>query len=283
MGGALVAVLAVVATGAGTGPSAAAAVPPSPQGYILAAADGGVFTFGRTFHGSAAGIHLRAPIVGIASTAADGGYWLVAADGGVFAFGDARFFGSLGGVTLNRSIVGIAATPDGGGYWLVGADGGVFAFGDARFFGSMAGAHVLAPFVGMASTRDGGGYRLLTESGEVFSFGDGLAAGDPPAVQAPSPGRYVAIARILISDRGVVMTTSDGVLSDFDPKNASCNSYLDAPPPMNAPVVGVAAASAWCSQWLAGSDGGVFTNGGQPFHGSAANLSLAAPIVAIAS
>ena len=64
--------------------------PIRPPGYVLAAADGGVFVFGRAFHGSAAGLHLRAPIRGVASTPDGDGYWLVAADGGVFAFGTAR-------------------------------------------------------------------------------------------------------------------------------------------------------------------------------------------------
>jgi hypothetical protein len=263
--------------------TATAPAPVSPRGYILAAADGGVFAFGRSFRGSVATLHLRAPVVGIASTPGDAGYWLAAADGGVFAFGGARFLGSFGGRALNAPIVGIASTPDGGGYWLVGSDGGVFAFGDARFFGSLSGAHILAPVVGIASTRDGGGYRLLTESGELFSFGNALAPGDPPAVQAPL-GRYVAIMRLLRDARGVVIATSDGALMHFNDGAGGCNSGLEGPGRMNAPVVGLTAASAWCAQLVAGSDGGVFSlGGGTPFHGSAANLALSAPIVGIAS
>jgi hypothetical protein len=279
--GALIALLALLAIGVSVEAGSAAAVSASPQGYLLAGTDGGVFAFGRTFRGSAAGLHLRAPIVGIASTVGDGGYWLVGADGGVFAFGNARFFGSLGGLALNGSIVGIAATPDGGGYWLVGADGGVFAFGNARFFGSLSGAHVLAPFVGIASTGDGGGYRMLTESGEVFSFGDALAPGDPPAVQAPT-GHYVAMTRLLSSDRGVVLATRDGRLTAFDAGAATCAPFPANPPTMNAPLVGITAASAGCAQWTAGSDGGVFSFGGPPFLGSAATFALTAPIVGIA-
>ncbi len=117
------------------------------NGYDLAAADGGVFTFGgpggsapSRFFGSLGGTHLNAPIVAIADTLDGNGYYLVASDGGVFTFGDARFAGSLGAVKLNSPIVRIRPTfgvahP---GYWLLAADGGVFTFGSAGFLGSAA-------------------------------------------------------------------------------------------------------------------------------------------------
>ena len=55
------------------------------QGYWLAAADGGVFAQGDAgYYGSAGGITLNAPVVGIAATPDGKGYWLVAIDGGVF-------------------------------------------------------------------------------------------------------------------------------------------------------------------------------------------------------
>lgn len=75
---------------------------PNGDGYWLATADGGVFAFGKApFHGSAGGIQLVSPIVGIVATPSrwwgrgGKGYWLVAADGGVFAYGNARFHGSI--------------------------------------------------------------------------------------------------------------------------------------------------------------------------------------------
>src|SRR5580700_11333606 len=80
-------------------------------GYRLVAADGGVFAFGNGFFGSAGGLRLTSPVVGMADTASDDGYWLVAADGGVFAYGDAAFLGSMGGKHLHAPIVGMAATP----------------------------------------------------------------------------------------------------------------------------------------------------------------------------
>ncbi|MHB8289841.1 MAG: WD40/YVTN/BNR-like repeat-containing protein, partial [Acidimicrobiales bacterium] len=82
----------------------------SPQGYLLAASDGGIFSFGNaSFYGSMGGKHLNAPIVGMASTPDGKGYWEVAADGGIFSFGDASFYGSMGAKHLNAPIVGMAA------------------------------------------------------------------------------------------------------------------------------------------------------------------------------
>jgi hypothetical protein len=66
------------------------------DGYWLAAADGGVFTFGDlAFYGSMASHRLNEPVVAIIASPSCKGYWLLAADGGVFAYGDAPFFGSI--------------------------------------------------------------------------------------------------------------------------------------------------------------------------------------------
>jgi len=157
------------------------------DGLWTVAANGGVSPYGdaRSF-GSAAGLTLAAPVVGMAATPDGGGYWLVAADGGIFSFGDARFAGSAGGLTLAAPVVGMAATPDGGGYWLVAADGGIFSFGDARFAGSAGGLTLAAPVVGMAATPDGGGYWLVAADGRVLPYGDGAPgfAGTWPAITA---------------------------------------------------------------------------------------------------
>ena len=149
------------------------AATPDGKGYWLAAADGGVFTFGDAgFYGSAGNIALYRPIVGMAATPDGKGYWLAASDGGVFTFGDAGFDGSAGNIALYRPIVGMAATPDGKGYWLVAADGGVFTFGDAGFYGSTGNVALNEPIVGMAATPDGKGYWLVAADGGVFTFGD---------------------------------------------------------------------------------------------------------------
>jgi hypothetical protein len=68
---------------------------PSGEGYWIAAADGGVFSYGDArFYGSMGGEALHAPIVGMAATPDGDGYWLLGQDGGVFAFGSARFHGA---------------------------------------------------------------------------------------------------------------------------------------------------------------------------------------------
>ncbi|MFD1115081.1 hypothetical protein, partial [Sphaerisporangium aureirubrum] len=91
-------------------PPVGIAAHPKGHGYWLAAADGGIFSFGTAgFHGSMGGKHLNAPVVGITATPDGKGYWLAAADGDIFSFGTADFHGSMGGKHLNAPVVGITA------------------------------------------------------------------------------------------------------------------------------------------------------------------------------
>jgi hypothetical protein len=85
------------------------AMDPATGGYWLVGADGGVFSFGAPFFGSAASFHLAQPVVGIAAAPAGNGYYLVAKDGGVFTFGTgAHFQGSAGAFHLSQPINGMA-------------------------------------------------------------------------------------------------------------------------------------------------------------------------------
>ena len=132
---------------------------PDGNGYWLAGADGGVFSYGDArFFGSMAGHALNKPIVGIVASADGNGYWLIGADGGVFAFGDAvaPAGNPLPGIKLNAPVVG-AARVGTSGLELTAADGGVFALGGARFFGSMAGHALNKPIVGIVARRTGTG------------------------------------------------------------------------------------------------------------------------------
>ena len=161
---------------------------PAGLGYWLVAADGGIFNYGDAgFFGSAGGIKLNKPVVGMAPTPDGKGYWLVASDGGVFNYGDAGFFGSAGSLKLNQPIVGIAASPDGKGYWLVAADGGIFNYGSAGFFGSAGGIKLNKPVVGISGTPDGKGYWLTASDGGIFNYGDAKFLGSAGGIKLNQP------------------------------------------------------------------------------------------------
>ena len=248
----------------------------SDQGYWLVGADGGAFTFGNAqFHGSAAGIPLRKPIVGTAATPDGGGYWMVAADGGVFTYGDARFHGSAAGVALNRPIVGMTAAPDGQGYWLVGADGGIFS-ANAGFYGSTATLPLRQPIVEMAATPDGAGYWMVAADGGVFAFGDAPFEGSAARLALSRP--IVGMAPTA-DGHGYWLVGGDGGVFAFGDAR-----YLGSAGDIavNRPIVGLAPTPDGGGYWLVGADGGVFTYGDARFLGSTGSVPLQRPIVGIA-
>jgi hypothetical protein len=267
----------------GTTPPAPTGSPAPPTGgppvsaYRFAAADGGVFNFGSAAYlGSAGGVALKAPIVGMAVTPDGAGYWLVASDGGVFSYGDAVFYGSAGALHLAAPIVGMAATPDGAGYWLVAADGGIFNYGDAAFHGSAGALHLAKPIVGMAADPATGGYWLVAADGGIFSFGapfDGstgalhLAAPIVGMSASPDGSGYRFVAR----DGGIF---SFGSAAFFGSTGALH---------LSAPVVGMSTTADGLGYWLVAADGGVFSFGDASFLGSTGGLHLAAPIVGVAA
>jgi hypothetical protein len=243
-------------------------------GYQLVATDGGVFNYGSAgFFGSTGGLHLNAPMVGMASTPDGAGYWLVASDGGIFNYGDAAFYGSAGALHLNAPIVGMAATPDGGGYWLVASDGGVFTYGDAAFHGSVGGLPLNAPMVGMAPAADGGGYWMVASDGGVFTFGDAAFHGSAGALPLNAP--VVSMASTP-DGGGYWLVATDGGIFNYGDAGffGSAGSVR-----LNAPVVGMAASIDGGGYWLVATDGGIFNYGDAGFFGSAGNIRLNAPIV----
>ncbi len=256
-------------------PAPPPAAPPN-SSYWMVASDGGIFTFGNAgFYGSAGGLRLNRPIVGMAPASSAGGYWLVASDGGIFTYGDAGFYGSAGGTPLNRPIVGMAATPDGGGYWLVASDGGIFTYGDAGFYGSAGGKPLNRPVVGMAATHDGKGYWLVASDGGIFSYGDaaydGSMGGKP--LNRPIAGMAATsdgLGYWLVATDGGIFTFGDAVFV------GSAGGG-----PLNKPVVGMAATPDGGGYWLVAADGGVFTYGDAVFSGAEGGLTINRPVVGV--
>ncbi len=247
-------------------------------GYFLGASDGGIFSFGQVpgnagYFGSAGGIHLNKPIVGMALTPDGGGYWLVASDGGVFAYGDATFYGSTGNITLNKPMVGIAPTPDGAGYWLVASDGGVFGFGDAIFQGSTGGKVLAAPVVGIAATASGNGYWLVAQDGGVFAFGDAPFYGSTGGIPLAAP--MVGIAPVATGG-GYWLVGSDGGVFAYG--SAGFHGSLHGTP-LTAPISGIASTATGNGYWLFAQGGGVFNEGDAGFYGDMAGIRLNGPVV----
>jgi hypothetical protein len=243
-----------------------------PDGYHMAASDGGVFSFGDAgFFGSTAGQHLNAPVVGMATTGDRGGYHLVASDGGVFSFGDAGFLGSTGGQHLNKPMVGMASTPSGKGYWLVASDGGVFAFGNAGFYGSLGGTPPAHGVVAIEPTATGRGYWLVTSDGTVTPFGDANNLGSLTG----APGTTIVGMAVTPSGNGYWLVASDGSVFAFGDARV-----LGSPAgQLNAPIVALTPTASGQGYWLTAADGGVFSYGDAQFFGSMGGQALNAPIV----
>jgi hypothetical protein len=260
------------------GPPAPPPPVPANSSYWLVASDGGIFTFGNAgFFGSAGGLPLNRPVVGMAPTASRGGYWLVATDGGIFTYGNAAFHGSMGGTRLNAPIVGMAATPDGDGYWEVASDGGIFSFGDASFHGSMGGRPLNRPIVGMAATHDGLGYWLVASDGGIFSFGDAAFHGSTGSTPLNRPvvgmaGTPDGLGYWLVASDGGIFTFGDA------PFHGSAGGLR-----LNRPVVAMAASPDGGGYWLTATDGGIFDYGNARFSGSEGGVVLNKPVVGIAS
>jgi hypothetical protein len=259
-------------------------------GYWQAASDGGVFNYGiASFFGSAGGLTLNKPVVGITPTQDQGGYWLVASDGGVFSYGDASFHGSTGSLKLNKPVVGMASTPyvpgaggapaspAGLGYWLVASDGGIFNYGDAGFFGSTGGIKLNQPIVGMAPTPDGKGYWLVAADGGIFNYGDAGFFGSAGGTTLNKP--VVGIAATP-DGKGYWLVASDGGVFSY----GSAKSYGSAAGlKLNQPITGISATPDGKGYWLTATDGGIFNYGDASFFGSAGGIKLNKPVVGMSS
>ncbi len=256
---------------------AGAALSNLPVGYRFVASDGGVFSYGASFEGSAGSTKLTKPIVAAASPGRANGYWLVASDGGVFNYGEAAFYGSAGSVKLNKPIVAAAGTRSGRGYWLVASDGGVFSYGDAVFFGSTGNIKLAQPIVSIVPTVTGAGYWMFASDGGVFSYGDAQFFGSTGNIKLNKP--IVAAGRSH-SGAGYWLVASDGGVFNFgDAKFYGSAGAL----PLVKPIVSITPTPVGNGYWLVASDGGVFSYGDAVFLGSTGDTVLNQPIVAAAA
>lgn len=212
---------AAVATAPAT--TATVAVTAAPNGYWIASADGGVFSYdGAPFHGSGVGLvsdvtamaaapdgggywlataagqirafgdvelhgtpqHRIAELVDLEAASDGGGYWALMADGAVLAFGSAPALGAPADQARARPV-DIVGSPAARGYWVITEQGRVFAFGAAQHHGDAADLQLAAPVVAMVPTTSGGGYWLFSADGGVFAYGDAAFGGVPPSDAAP--------------------------------------------------------------------------------------------------
>jgi hypothetical protein len=190
--------------------------PATGLGYWLLGSDGGVFSAGDAgFYGSAAGLHLAAPAVGILPTLDGRGYWVLTADGGVFCFGDAGFRGSAVGVgSRTRRAVGIAPfrAPVDRGYTIAFSDGSTESFAaDGVRASTPSIPGLVAPVVGIGATASAQGFWLAAADGGVFSQGDATYAGSLGGQRLATPIVGISSRR----DGGYWLVGADGGVFTF--------------------------------------------------------------------
>jgi len=254
---------------------AAAAVRPLPVGYRLAAADGGIFSFGAApFSGSAVG-RGAAPLVGAAGHVSGRGYWLARADGRVDAFGSAPPLPAVAVQPTARPVVGITATNGGDGYWLATSDGTVVASGKAPHLGSTGAAALRRPVVGLAASLRGDGYWLVAGDGGIFSFGAASFYGSTGATRLNQP--IVGMAATPSGGGYWLLAHDGGIFSFGDAAFFGSTGSMR----LNQPIVGMAATATGRGYWLVAADGGIFAFGDAEFLGSTGATRLNRPIVAM--
>jgi hypothetical protein len=151
----------------------------------------------------------------------------------------------------------LARTPDAHGYWIVDSVGDVYSFGDAGFYGSLPGVlssyakvsshdvvsghQATIPVTGFSATADGHGYWMATTDGDIYTFGDAGQYGSLPSQGVATPEITVI---------GYTPPTTVGLSIPLSTVSAL----------VRTPDGG--------GYWLTSLNGGVFSFGDAPFHGS---------------
>ena len=280
-----------------------------PAGYLLAATDGGVFTFGEAvFRGSRSGQAINGPVVGIAVTPGGDGYYLASADGGVFVYGDAAFAGSAEGQPLNDPIVSIAALPFDARALLVDTRGlrvGAVRLREAADHVRVEAAarNVSSGFHGLHvhATRTCDGPTNFSGAGGHLGASETVSHPDHAGDLAPLlAGQDESAAGVLRTNRFRVADLLDADGSAVV-VHTGADNFAHIPGRYSPPadqvtrdtgdtgsriacgrISGGEDGKAASGYWLVASDGGVFNYGDAPFHGSTGNLRLNRPIVAMA-
>jgi len=248
--------------------------PTASTGYVLAGADGSVYSCGNApWYGSLTSEHIRpeGTVVGIA--ACGNGYWLATSTGAVYSFGGDLYQGRAEPAQLRSPVVGITAAICQGwyGYWLVTADGAVLDFGATNPLGSAGNIQLNKALVGMAATPEPlvecfatrlycyQGYWLAAADGGVFNYSD-----PGPGAQGynGSPAYFLGSTGCLKLNQPIV-----GIAASPDTTyvgtGTACNSGPESPG----------------GYWMVASDGGIFAFGNAPFLGSTGCIRLNRPIV----
>ena len=182
-------------------------------GYWLVASDGGIFNFGDAgFFGSAGGLTLNKPIVGIAPTADGGGYWLVATDGGSSTTGTRRSTAPPAASTSTSPSWAWPRRPTAGatGWWPPTAASSPTATpsSTARPGACTSTSRSWA----WQPTPDGGGYWLVASDGGIFAYGDAQFYGSTGGIHLDQP--IVGMAA-MPDGAGYWFTAADGGLFDY--------------------------------------------------------------------
>ncbi|MGC8626427.1 MAG: S8 family serine peptidase [Acidimicrobiales bacterium] len=264
--------------GAAVEAAAAHRVPEALDGYLMASANGDVYSTGpASAQGPMGSRRAHQPVVAAAEAPSGLGYWLATSGGDVFAFGKAPFLGPTATGRPREPVVAMAPAPSGRGYWLATRDGAIFAFGDARSYGSLTRARAARPIVGMAATPDGKGYWLVASDGGVFAFGDARYYGSAAKLVLHRP--IVGMAATP-DGKGYWLVASDGGVFAFGDATFYGSMGYEK---LKYPVVGMAPSPNGLGYWLATSSGQVFAFGAAPDEATVTPVPPSARIVAIAS